>query len=697
MITEWGNRYLIDRGVPLNYAAGLGVDETLPRPEIVRTRLRWKSDDSQIASTFANVASLLWFPLPDGNGEVFYNARVNGSYINQQGELQRFLFTKGGRNTVWIPKPTRDVAGDPSAPLIVIEGPFKGLATLHAGGLPLGVVGAYFNEPVGEDDKDKLNNRVLNRDIATFKLRTRPVYLAFDRDQFTNPLVRSGVIRGAIMIKVQGGLPFQLEWPSEFKGLDDFLGKGVGIDPEKQKSALGELIRKAKPFFECLVKGSGGDARLVREELWKVKMDPTDREALAGELAKPLGVTKKSLLQTEARGHGPESRRSIIFQDPEPWDQPVDGNQLLGELVALINKHVLLSADDAITIALWIMFTYLVSEPYVQVSPYLALFSPTKRCGKTRLLELIERLVWRGFLVSDISKAGFFRLIEKFHPSLLIDEAHKVLANRADLLQMFLDAYSRKKPLVIINQETHEPEAFDIWCARALAFIGDIDDQLKDRAIAISLTRKSETDVKPRLGETPYAYTEELRSKLSRWARDNAQAVGETLVPVLKSGNDRATDNWEMLFRIAAVIDPGNVESVVQIARTKETEGGDRESEEDAVLKGVQEVYREVCDHLGKTYDLPTTDIFLSLSTICFLMNDDDTKMGPWHTWRRGEKWGANEYKLSKIVRTYSPGDSDRSREEPNLRSMISNWQTPSSDVRGFWLHRLRQVFERYK
>jgi hypothetical protein len=71
-------------------------------------------------------------------------------------------------------------------------------------------------------------------------------------------------------------------------------------------------------------------------------------------------------------------------------------------------------------------------------------------------------LVWRGYGVSDVSKAGFSRVIEKSHPTLLIDELHRLLQNRPDLLQMLLTAYDRNKPVIIVNTETGEPEAFDI-------------------------------------------------------------------------------------------------------------------------------------------------------------------------------------------------------------------------------------------
>ena len=124
--------------------------------------------------------------------------------------------------------------------------------------------------------------------------------------------------------------------------------------------------------------------------------------------------------------------------------------------------------------------------------------------------------------------------------------------------------------MLITNAETMETEQFDIWGARAIAYLGELDDQFKDRVIAINLERKPRSIKKAKLRETSTEETELLRRKLLRWALDNGEVVGGALVPVFETDNDRAADNWETLFRIAAVIDPDNVEAVVRIAVAKE-------------------------------------------------------------------------------------------------------------------------------
>jgi hypothetical protein len=691
---DFGINYLTQRGIPAEFALEHKLDETGPEPQIIKERFGFRSSEEQIVRAFAQVKSLLWFPLFRGDGNTSYVARVNGVYRNQQGEEVRFLYTKSGRRVPWIPALTLAFAKDVSQPLIFGESYFRALPVLHARWPTIGFNGPWINERTPSEEKDKPNNRVLVSELVNgWRWPTRKIYFAFDLDQDGNRQVRHAVIRAWIILKVAGAQVYQLGWDAQDKGIDDHLGRVAGTDPLIQREILDALTANAKPFVEVLVKGPGGDARLVREELRRVKMDITDREAFAKEVAIPLGVTKASLLSTEGF-KTPVSSRQVIFHDPEPWDAPIDGNGLLAELVALFEKHIYLAKDDTIVIALWVIWSYLVGQDYIEVSPYLGITSPDKRCAKTRCLDLIERLVWRGFGVSDITKSSFFRFVEKFHPTICLDEFHRILENRPDLLQPLLNAYSRHKPVLVTNPETMESEQFDIWCARAIAYLGELDDQFRDRVIEIYLGRKPPEIERAKLRDTPESYTEELRRKLLRWALDNAEAVKDAIIPVFQSDNDRAADNWEVLFKIVSVIDPDNIDSVVRMALVKETGvTAQRESEQDAVLKGVRQAYEEVCEHLQKPFSDSATEVFVSLDAICTLMNHD--KQGLWQAWRFGEQKGAYERKIAQIIRIYTRTNPERSRKEPDLAELIG-FRDRSTDVNGYWLSTLRPIFERY-
>ena len=42
----------------------------------------------------------------------------------------------------------------------------------------------------------------------------------------------------------------------------------------------------------------------------------------------------------------------------EPWPEPVEGDSLLRDIVRRLRRHVVCAHDDALAIALWVMFSW---------------------------------------------------------------------------------------------------------------------------------------------------------------------------------------------------------------------------------------------------------------------------------------------------------------------------------------------------
>src|SRR5262249_53987050 len=69
----------------------------------------------------------------------------------------------------------------------------------------------------------------------------------------------------------------------------------------------------------------------------------------------------------------------------------VDGARLLDELRAAVTRYVVLPSTHAtVAVTLWIAATH--AAPALYHFPRLAIRSPEKRCGKTRLLDLVSAL-----------------------------------------------------------------------------------------------------------------------------------------------------------------------------------------------------------------------------------------------------------------------------------------------------------------
>ncbi len=146
--------------------------------------------------------------------------------------------------------------------------------------------------------------------------------------------------------------------------------------------------------------------------------------------------------ETNQDGHG-----GIGNADLEPWPEAVEGAALLEELTGTLRRFVVLPQWAAETLALWTLHTY--AFPLREVSAYIGLESPEKRCGKTTLLMVLSELVNRPIVAANISPSAFFRVIEETQPTLLIDEADTFLQGNDELRGILNAGYTRKTAYVV--------------------------------------------------------------------------------------------------------------------------------------------------------------------------------------------------------------------------------------------------------
>jgi putative DNA primase/helicase len=95
---------------------------------------------------------------------------------------------------------------------------------------------------------------------------------------------------------------------------------------------------------------------------------------------------------------------ALTADDAVPHPQPVNGAALLDEVAATIARYVLIPEPAIVTAARWIVMTYVLE--HVPLSPRLVITSPTRECGKTRLLTLLAALVRRPILASSVTPAA---------------------------------------------------------------------------------------------------------------------------------------------------------------------------------------------------------------------------------------------------------------------------------------------------
>jgi len=154
--------------------------------------------------------------------------------------------------------------------------------------------------------------------------------------------------------------------------------------------------------------------------------------------------------------------------------------------------------------------------------------------------------------------ATLFRLAEKWHPTILIDEADTFIKTDEELAGLINAGHTRSNAFAYrLVGADFEPKAFNVWGAKALAGISlekHLPDATISRAIVINLRRKLPHESVGRLRDAERSLLfEELTAKLARFAEDHSQQIGNARPTLPEKLSDRAQDNWEPLLAICTM------------------------------------------------------------------------------------------------------------------------------------------------
>src|SRR5439155_122756 len=207
----------------------------------------------------------------------------------------------------------------------------------------------------------------------------------------------------------------------------------------------------------------------------------------------------------------------------------MSSNKLLWKTVEFLKRFVVFpSRHETIATALWVLHTHAIDA--ADATPYLAITSPEKQSGKTRLLEVLELLVarpWRAILPSE---AVVFRKITIDKSTLLLDEVDAIFSDKAsthEALRAMLNAgHRRGAKIPRCNTQTLAVSEFEVFGPKAISGIGDLPDTVADRSIPIRLARRARDE---RVEKFRYrdagSAAAPLRRALAGWARSEAESL----------------------------------------------------------------------------------------------------------------------------------------------------------------------------
>ena len=235
------------------------------------------------------------------------------------------------------------------------------------------------------------------------------------------------------------------------------------------------------------------------------------------------------------------------------------GADLLDEVRTAIRRYCVLPGEhELVAVVLWCALSHLLTK--FDYAPRLVIRSAEKRSGKSRLLEVVDALVYSPLRAVNATVAFVFRSLDSSPPpTLLFDEADTIfgskgVADKNEELRGLLNAgFQRGLPFGRVVGSDFMTQEFSTFAMAALAGIGRMPETIEDRAVVVVMKRR-------KAGETVHSYRPrrdgpmlyELRDRLAAWADTVRDRAGETYpeMPI----DDRAADLWEPLVSVADLV-----------------------------------------------------------------------------------------------------------------------------------------------
>jgi Domain of unknown function (DUF3854)/Protein of unknown function (DUF3631) len=507
------------------------------------------------------------------------------------GHTIRYYQRAGTPPRLYIPARARAALADPRVPLLITEGEKKALKA-NQDGLPCVGLGGLWNwrherRPIAELDRIDWYGRdalvVPDSDVWTRADLLQPVYA----------LGRELESRGAVIgvLKLPPG-------PEGSKvGLDDYLcahcaAELDGLPRLRLKHTFFSrtaiwwkewVIQKDEPRTDCepTVLELLGRPQTVRVlhpaqevrdgELWyglTADRPPRAERALIMVSSARQAYLADRLPENIALRHTDPGPSTVSREAAVRWLGGAETGSVgkaLDDLADFFLRYVVLrERRTAQWVAAWALGTW--SYRAFRIFPYLSIRSAEKRCGKSRMLGLLQRVCFNASPVTaHPTEAQLYRSAARTGGAQLFDEMESLRGDkdRFDALITVLNVGFERGGVVTRLEKRGDrfvEELYEVYAPRVLAGIAGLKDTLEDRALTLVMLRRRKSELVARIGRATDADAQGLRDQcalacLSRIG-DIIEAYDLALTALEREGiDDRAVDLWSPLLAIAFVAD----------------------------------------------------------------------------------------------------------------------------------------------
>lgn len=230
-------------------------------------------------------------------------------------------------------------------------------------------------------------------------------------------------------------------------------------------------------------------------------------------------------------------------------------SELLETCRAWIRRYVVVSDEQAVIMAAWVMHTYVFDA--FEVTPYLFISSPEKGSGKSTLLRILKVLAYRGRSSSGMSGAALARVVEASRPTLFLDELDAQMKGNKETAEnirgILNSGYEPEGVYTRCVGKEFAVKDFPTFCPKCLAGIGKLWDTVSDRSITIEIRRMlPEETIEQDRKVAVKAAAAPIKARLEDWTGRGMAELLRSIHPSPISGfTPRQNDIAEVLLAIA--------------------------------------------------------------------------------------------------------------------------------------------------
>jgi hypothetical protein len=333
------------------------------------------------------------------------------------------------------------------------------------------------------------------------------------------------------------------------------LGTDNLHEAEEARGRIDSLLREyAKSWSDVVELLGGGKPARIRADLAR------DITALGSADRDERATARRNILDLLARHRKTWNDLADVLctASHEAWacdpldDDPPRDPDLVGLIHVLLGNYVAVKPHEYVALALWVLHTH-VYEQFMH-TPRLVLRSPAPGCGKTTLLLILEKLTARGKKYDSITTAALLRLIDRTHPTGLLDEGHNLgveLQSNGPLRALLNSGHAKGgKRSLLERGEVRDYSTFaPLVLALPIAF-GGLPSELNSRSITVAMERYAGQHKLRRFDSShPDAALDAAYLQIRLWCRE----VELNLDPEMPAslGINRIADNWRVLLSIA--------------------------------------------------------------------------------------------------------------------------------------------------